>query len=55
MITLLQYYNLGGNYNIRKQQINFWMKSDAYIPEQMAFRKIKVNNKGKIILEEKSG
>ncbi len=52
MITLLQYHNMGGNWKMRKKMINFWMESDAYIPKQMAFRKIKVNNKGKIILEK---
>ena len=52
--TLLQYHYLGGScsegsFDRRKRRLNFFMKSDAYIPSKMAFRNISVNSKGKAI------
>lgn len=51
-IDLLDFHNLYSSPDsdfIRKRQIEFFMESDAYIPEQMSFRNIKVNGKGKYI------
>jgi len=31
--------------------LRFFMKTEAYVPEQMAFRNVKVDGKGRIIKE----
>ena len=50
-IDLIEFHNLFWSLDsdIRKRQIEFFMNSDSYIPEQMEFRKIKVNGRGKHI------
>ncbi len=54
MNTMEQFYDRWwDDRGIRKAELAFWMRSDAYIPEQMAFRNISVNSKGKIIKDIK--